>query len=40
MKELTDQEHMLLAKAVDGELTQKESIDLQKLLAAHPELQN
>lgn len=40
MKELTGQEHMLLAKAVDGELTQKESIDLQKLLAAHPELQN
>lgn len=40
MKELTNHEHMLLAKAVEGDLTQKESSELQKLLAAHPELQS
>lgn len=40
MKELTENEHTLLTKAVDGDLTQKESRELQKLLAAHPELQN
>lgn len=40
MKELTDHEHLLLAKAVDGDLTQKENSELQKLLAEHPELQS
>ncbi|MBX2992333.1 MAG: hypothetical protein KF749_14375 [Bacteroidetes bacterium] len=39
MKELTEYEHTLLAKAVDGDLTRKENNELQKLLAAHPALQ-
>lgn len=40
MKELTERQQLLMTKAVDGELTGPEAAELDRLLAADPELQH